>query len=853
MKRLFNQFQPENYSLSLDLNPESKKFTGKVTITGKKVGPPSSRLTLHQHGLKIKSVKLLRHDKKGAQEFIIDRINHHAAYDEVRLHSSETLYPGTYVIDLEFEGRIQETMHGIYLSTYKDGEQTGTVISTQFESHHAREALPCIDEPEAKATFDLSLLTPPGNAVIGNMPVNAQTETNGRLMTTFGTSPKMSSYLLAFVCGDLQHKETKTKDGVAVRVWSTKVHSDKALDYALDVIKNGIEFFNEYYGVPYPLEKCDNVAIPDFSSGAMENWGLITYRETVLLADPKTASSHNREAIALVCLHELSHQWFGNLVTMKWWDDLWLNESFANVMEYVAADALFPKWHIWDSFTGNEGLAAFRRDSIAGVQAVKTTVKHPDEISTLFDPSIVYAKGGRLLNMLMNYLGEDDFRKGLKDYFTKHAYGNTTGDDLWAALGKASGKDVRAFMNPWLNNPGFPVVEVQQTGKDIKLTQSHFLLDMKKIDKSRHWPVPLLSDNPKVPSLLPSKADELQIPKNDYIRINLGAIGHYIVNYSEPEHRKYVYELASNKKLSEAEKLILLSDSSLMARAGIVSFGDTLELLEYYREEDSEPVWDMISLILADLRRFIDSDPALEDKIKALIRELIAKQFNRLGWEQKTDEPVQDTKLRSTIIGLGVYAEHNEITKRALDIFEAYKKNDSVVTAELRSIVFGAAIRNHQKGAFKYLLKLDESTGNVNLKQDLLSALTTTRQSEEATILLSRLKDSKKVRLHDVDHWLVNLMRNRHTQALAWDWLRDNWQWIEKTFSGDKSYDYFPRYAAGALNTRIRLDEYMKFFEKYKDHAALGRNVVMGIEELSTRIAWLEKDIPTVKKYLAKY
>lgn len=848
--RLFTQFQPEHYDLELVPDIQNMRFSGTVTITGNKVGRPAKRLSFHQKDLKVGEVKVVRHDKKGDRPLSVDRINNHSSYDELRLHFTEMVYPGRYTLTMNFEGKLQDSMHGIYVSHYQLNGREKTVLSTQFESHHAREAFPCIDEPEAKATFDLTLMTPEDEVVLSNMNPKKSSTNNKQHKTVFETTPKMSTYLLAFVIGDLQNKSARTNDGVDVRVWATKAQPAASLDYALDVAKRSVEFFNDYYGVPYPLPKCDHVAIPDFSSAAMENWGLITYREMALLADPKTSSQSNREWISEVISHEVSHQWFGNLVTMKWWDDLWLNESFANVMGYMAPDNLFPDWNIWDNFINESALAAIRRDSIAGVQSVKTSVNHPDEISTLFDPSIVYAKGGRLLNMLRNYIGEDDFRKGLKAYFIKHAYGNTTGDDLWEALGAASKKDIAAFMDPWLNRSGFPVVTVTQKDKHIDITQSHFLLDPDKADKSRVWPVPLLSRNSQVPILLDERSTSASLKSDDFVTINEGAMGHYIVDYSEPEHMEAIAKLVESQELAGAERLMLLSDSSMLARGGIQSFDTTLKLLEHYGDEDNESVWGIITLILADLRRFIDSAPELEPAIKTHIRQLINKQYLRLGWHEKKGEASSDTKLRATILGLGVYAEHQKITESALESFERYKTDSSIVPSELRAIVLGAAVRTSAKGAFGYLLKLEEDTNNVDLKQDLMNALTLTRKPEDIEILLDRLKDSKKVRLHDVDHWLVNLLRNRYTQEQAWKWLRDNWKWIEKAFGGDKSYDNYPRYAASALNTRKRLKEYKEFFEPLLDNVSLRRNINMGIEELTNRITWLERDLPSVKSYL---
>jgi aminopeptidase N len=844
-------FQPSQYVVTFEPDRETMQLVSTVTIMGKKISRPSQRITLHQHDLTVTNATIVRKDKKGNQEIPVARINHQRTLDEVRLHTDTMLYPGEYVITLTSTAKITDAMHGVYPCYYELDGKKQSIIATQFESHHAREAFPCIDEPGAKAVFDMTVISPKGETVLGNTPVATQKTENDKQITTFESTPKMSTYLLAFAFGDLQCRETTTKDGVAVRVWATKVHDPEALDFGLDAAKRSIEFFDEYFGVPYPLAKADHIALPDFSAGAMENWGLITYRESCLLADPKTASQSTREVVCMVIAHETSHQWFGNLVTMQWWNNLWLNESFANVMEYVATNALYPDWKIWNTFITQEGLSALRRDSIAGVQAVQTEVNHPDEISTIFDPSIVYAKGGRLLRMLMQYIGEDVFRKGLKDYFTKHAYTNTTGDDLWAALSNASGKDIAAFMNPWLLQSGFPVISVSQKDTGLHLSQAHFLLDPEKADSDRHWPVPLLSDRTDVPELLEDECTAGPLNDSEYIRINQGAVGHYIVHYTEAEHMAAIAALVKERKLGDAERLMLLSDSSLLSRGGQQSFDVTLQLLENYAAEDAEPVWDIMALILADSRRFIDTDATLEEPMKRQIRELIQTQFDRLGWQEKAGEPVADTKLRATITGLGVYAEHPAITEQALKLFESYKKDAQSVPSELRSIVLDAAIRHAVDGAFEYLLQLEHETNNADLKLDIASALTSTRQVEKAKQLLARLKDADLVRPQDIARWCIYLMRNRYTRLEAWDWLRNNWDWLEQTFSGDKSYDAFPRYAASCFSTQALLKEYREFFEPKQSDLALARNIAMGIEELGNRVAWLEHDLAAVQTYFA--
>jgi len=863
--RLYSQFQPHHYELNLRLDKGSMTFSGTATIRGKKAGRPSQRITLHGRGLKVSAASIVKHDKKGDQPLELARINLQKSFDEVRLHTSDMVYPGEYTVTLEFSGKITTGMTGIYPCFFEYEGQQHALLMTQFESHYAREAFPCIDEPEAKATFDLTLDTEVNISVLGNTPIKEQhTEprhetrgtkqrnsetTESRLVTRFETTPRMSTYLLAFVAGELHSKSTKTARGTDVNVWATVAQPANALDFPLEIAKKSIEFFEDYFGVEYPLPKADHVACPDFSAGAMENWGLITYRERALLVYPGETPQSMQEYIATVIAHETSHQWFGNLVTMKWWDDLWLNESFADIMEYQAVDAMHPEWHMWDTFISAEGLSAFRRDSNPGVQAVKTDVHHPDEINTIFDPSIVYAKGGRLLYMLKNYIGEDAFRKGLGEYFSTHAYGNTRGADLWASLSTASGEDVAAFMDPWLEQSGFPVIQVEQQDDQLRLNQEHFCDDPAKADKNRLWPVPLFASEASLPAVLKTKEQNLALPSKDFARINSGARGHYIVNYTQETQRTMLAQQISGGELTTAERLMTLNDISMLARAGYRNYGDVLQLLAAYKAEDSDPVWDMLALIFAEVRRFIDLDETLEPAIKKLVAKVTAAQYQRLGWEERPGESTTDTKLRGTIIGLGAYADVPAIIDKSLALFTSYRKDPASVPAELRGIVFTVPIKQHTAGAFEYLLKLDEQTNNSALKSDIMAALTAVRREDEATILLERLKNSKLVKPQDADHWLIYLLRNRYVKQVAWDWMVKNWDWIEETYKQDKSYDMLPRYSASICNTAEWAKKYADFFLPKTDQIVLKRNIEMGIEEITSRVAWLQRDLSSVQKY----
>ena len=849
MTRLYTQFQPEKYELRIHLDEENMRFSGNVTIRGKKVGRPSQRLTFHANGVKVTSGKIYKRDKKGETELTLTRINHQKSLQEVRLHTEQIAYPGEYTITMEFEGRITDGMTGIYPCYWKDSSGSPQkLIATQFESHHAREAFPCIDEPEAKAVFELVLDVRSDVQVLGNMPAQMTNVQHDRQEVQFAATPRMSTYLLAFVTGDLHKKTGKTKSGVEVNAWATSVQPVESLNFGLNAAIRSIEYFEDYFDVPYPLPKADHVALPDFSSGAMENWGLITYRERVLLDYPGETSQSTREYIALVVAHETSHQWFGNLVTMKWWDDLWLNESFANMMEYQAVDAIFPTWHVWNQFISSEGLSAFRRDATDGVQSVRVDVAHPDEISTLFDGSIVYAKGGRLLYMMKNLIGESAFREGLSAYFRSHAYGNTTGDDLWAALTQSSGIDVGDFMKPWLTRSGFPVIHVEQNGTTAELTQEHFLDDASKADPTRLWPVPVFSDGVNAPEVFESSQVKF-VTDSQPLLINMGARAHYLVDYRSPQTRAYIKSLIQVQSISEPDRLMILNGSAMLGKAGYQSYAETLALLNSYADETSQPVWDIIALVCGEVGRFIYLDKSLEPKLRAMSRHLAQKQYARLGWSEKPNESPADTKLRSLILGLGAYGEDESILTEARKLFAAYRKHPSTIPAELRALVMSIPVKEGDTEAVTFLVRLYDSTQNSELQSDVCDALTATRDPATASLLLQRLKDGTLIKPQDVDRWLVYLLRNRYTLDVAWQWMVDEWGWLQKTFENDKSYDYLPRYAASVVNTHTYAQKYHDLFDDKLDQPMLKRNIAIGFSEISARLGWLDRDISSIQAF----
>lgn len=832
--RLIQTFVPEHYQLSVTLDRIGRTFAGTVTINGESV-VGAKNIMLHAKDLQVQSVTF---DGKQA-DFSLNN------NDQQLTITHPDITDGTHVVVVGFSGEITDGMHGLYPCYYEHDGVKKELLATQFESHHAREAFPCIDEPEAKATFDVTLSTEQGVVVLGNMPVKDQRTENDLLVTQFETSPRMSSYLLAWVVGELQKKSAKTKSGVEVNIYATPAQAPESLNFALDIATRGIEFFDEYFDVPYPLPKSDHVALPDFSSGAMENWGLVTYREIALLTDPKTGSLQTRQQAALTITHELSHQWFGNLVTMKWWNDLWLNESFANLMEYICVDALEPNWNIWLDQATYEVVQALRRDSLDGVQAIRTEVHHPDEISTIFDPSIVYAKGGRLLRMLQTYIGDATLQAGLKVYFKKYAYQNTEANDLWECLSDASGQDIGLLMNTWISQSGYPVLSVSEEGDSIHLLQEQFFIGPHQASE-KLWPIPLGASDENLPRLLTEKTLTVERSSDLPLVINHDSTAHFITHYTPSLLAKLIGSLAT---LSDIDRLKLLNEQALLAQASLISSAALVPLLGYYKDETVEAVWDIMLVALSELKKFVETDIVLENKLRAYSGQLAEKQFERLGWEAKPGESESDTKLRCIMVGLMIYSERPDILEKVHQIYNSTPIEE--IDPNLRVDIIATVVRYAtDQTIIDTLLAEHQRTTSSELKEDIASAITSTRNPEVIERLLGILKDQSIVRPQDFMRWFVWLLRNRYARVATWRWGRDEWAWMQETFGGDKSYDAFPRYVAICLMTADQLQEYIDFFEPLKDEVALKRNIELGILELSGKIAHIARDEAAVRKAL---
>ena len=842
VEHFITQFVPEHYDLFLDLSRETKTFSGKVTITGQ---AQSDRISLHQKDLEIASVEVAGE----ARPFTVD-------HDNEALHI-ELAEAGQVEVVIAFSGKITDNMTGIYPSYYTVDGVKKEVLSTQFESHFAREAFPCVDEPEAKATFDLALRfdQAEGELALSNMPeidVENRKETG---IWKFETTPRMSSYLLAFVAGDLQGVTAKTKNGTLVGVYSTRAHPLSNLDFSLDIAVRSIEFYEDYYGVKYPIPQSLHIALPDFSAGAMENWGLVTYREVYLVVDENSTFA-SRQQVALVVAHELAHQWFGNLVTMKWWDDLWLNESFANMMEYVCVDAIEPSWNIFEDFQTGGVPSALKRDATDGVQSVHVEVKHPDEINTLFDGAIVYAKGSRLMHMLRRWLGDADFAKGLHAYFEKHQYSNTIGRDLWDALGQASGRDVAAFMDSWLEQPGYPVLTVKVENDVLKISQKQFFIGEHE-DKNRLWVVPLNSNWKGLPDTLETESIEIPgyaalLAENEgALRFNTENTAHYITDYQGDLLDAVLADLV---ELDNTSKLQIVQERRLLAEAGHISYADLLPVLDKLAKEESYLVVSAVSQVISALERFIDEGTEAETAFKVLVAKLARHNYDRLGFEAKDGESDEDELVRQLTISMMIRSNDAEASQAASQIFEAHKDYLAGLPAAIRSQVLINEMKHHEtKELVATYLDLYTHATDAVFKRQLAGALAYSTDAENIQTLLATWKDKFVVKPQDLSSWYLQFLGHQATQETVWVWARENWAWIKAALGGDMSFDSFVIFPSHIFKTQQRLAEYKEFFEPQLSDLALSRNIGMGIKDIAARVDLINREKAAVEAVVLQY
>ena len=857
--KLPTNVRPSGYTLTLEPYLDTFIFKGSETVEIE-LAEPTASIVLNSAEIEIQSASVTLPDGS-----IHDAA---ASFDEeketVTLALEAEIPAGSAQLYLVFTGELNDKLRGFYRSSYTDhdGNQRW-MAATQFESTDARRAFPCWDEPAVKATFDVTLIVPEDMEALSNTePVSTTPTGDGRKAVRYAPTPVMSTYLLAFVVGDIACVQDRTTDGVLMRVWATRGNEDKGR-FALETSMALLDYFHDYFGIPYPLSKLDHIALPDFAAGAMENWGAITYREVALLVDPENSSAGTREVVAAIVSHEMAHQWFGNLVTMEWWDDLWLNESFASWMGDKAVDHLHPEWEMWTQFLTHDTSDALNLDGLRNSHPIEQEVNNPAEIGQLFD-AISYSKGGSILRMLEHYLGADIFKAGLQIYIDRHRYANARTTDLWNALGEASGQPVAAIMESWTSQTGYPVldVSVSRPGEkiDAALSQSRFLYDAALETDGADttvWKVPVTArtaSNAEPVRVLMEEPDSALSLKpashgsgDEWIKINPGQSGFYRVMYSDEELNRLKAPVR-NLTLPAQDRLGLQSDAYALAKAGHISAVTFLDFAEAYSNETDPSVAGDLAASLNALDNLL-SDEEFHTAYQAFGRSIFKPIGDRIGWAARSTEGHRESLLRSTALGqLGRFEDDDTLSEASLR-FSAYVDDPANLPADLRSVTFSMSAKRGDNSLYDTMWDLEKAATLHEEKMRFLGALCSFQDQALLQTTLERSLEDEHVRSQDTIRVMVFVASNRHGRELAWQFLKDNWDEFDRRY-GEGGFALMRLVGISSLfTTEEKRQEVIEFFDAHPVPAA-DRTIRQGLERMEINIAWLDRNREELDRWL---
>jgi aminopeptidase 2 len=690
-------------------------------------------------------------------------------------------------LKLTFTGILNDNMAGFYRSSYKVNGETKYIASTQMEPTDCRRAFPCFDEPALKAKFTVTLVADKSMTCLSNMDVESETDVQGgaKKAVKFTTSPQMSTYLVAFIVGHLNYIETKNFR-VPIRVYATPDQDIEHGRFSLELAAKTLAFYEKAFDNEFPLPKMDMVAVPDFSAGAMENWGLITYRIVDVLLDEKTSGASRKERIAETVQHELAHQWFGNLVTMDFWDGLWLNEGFATWMSWYSCNVFYPEWKVWQTYVIDNLQGALSLDSLRSSHPIEVPVKRADEINQIFD-AISYSKGSSVLRMISKYLGEDVFLQGVRNYIKKHAYGNTETGDLWAALADASGKPVKSVMDVWTKNVGFPVISVSENpaSSSINVKQNRFLRtgDVKPEEDKVLYPCMLglrTKDGIDEDTMLSEREKEFKVPDLDFYKLNADHSAIYRTSYS-PERLSKLGKAARDGLLSVEDRAGMIADSGALAASGYQKTSGMLSLLQGLDTESEFVVWNEILTRIGTLRAaWIFENDESKAALKAFQRSLVSSKAHELGWEfsEKDDHILQ--QFKALMFGSAGMAEDPVVIKAAQDMFARFAAGDiSAIHPNIRGSVFTIVLKHGGVKEYEVVLDRFRNAPTSDEKTTALRCLGTAEDPELIKRTLG-LAMGDEVKNQDIYMPLGGLRNHPTGIETRWTWLKENWDEIFK-------------------------------------------------------------------------
>ena len=763
---------PINYELMFEPLFHNFKFNGEEIIT-LNLSKPTNSIKIDAAELSIKESHIIQGGKIISSESSLNE------KDEKLTIKLAKKIKGKAKLSIKFTGTLNDRLLGFYKSQYKDRKgKTKYLATTQFEAADARRAFPCWDEPAVKATFDVSLLVDKHLDAISNMPVISKKKTGTKILHKFGRTPIMSTYLLYLGVGEFEYLHGKLRN-IKIRIVTTKGNKNKG-KLSLDFTKKFLGEYEKYFGIRYPLPKLDMIAIPDFAAGAMENWGAITFREAILLYDAKTSSTRTKQYIAEVISHELAHQWFGNLVTMKWWNDLWLNESFATFMATKIVNKFYPEWDLWDQFLGDAMLEAMSLDALKNSHPINVDVKHPAQIREIFD-AISYDKGGNVLRMLENYVGIENFRKGLKYYLTQHRYSNAEGQDLWKSIGKVAHKPVDAMMKTWIDQVGYPVVDVKRNNSKVSLTQRRFLSDGSISSKNR-WAIPIhIEEGNHESSILMKSQKSVVSLKNidsNFI-VNSGRYGFYRVQYDDNSLANLSL-LIDEKILNHVDRWSLQNDLFSQCVSGTKQIQEYLDFTTSYHDEDNYITLQNLAQNLYHLYKLTRKEK-FSDEIRTYTAQFLGTIFDRLGWDSQKNEKHTNALLRSFVItALGKLGD-KEILNEARKRFNKFLKNKNSLAADLQEPVFVLVAWQGNEKTYNKLLSLYKKS---TLQEEKIRFLIAMCNFKQKNLLLKTLALSltPEVRSQNIRVPIMGVSANIYGSDILWPWLKNNWKKLVRRF-----------------------------------------------------------------------
>ncbi|MDW3213940.1 MAG: M1 family metallopeptidase [Ilumatobacteraceae bacterium] len=787
--RLPRHTTPDRYDLTLEPDLDAGTFAGSVSIT----------VTSHEATDEL---------VLNAIELDIDRctVDGEPAATELD-ESTERLFvrptdgvaAGAHTLVVEFRGILNDKLRGFYRSTYRDDEGVERVIATtQMQSTDCRRAFPCWDEPDFKAIFAVTLRVEPEMMAVSNGSILSEEESDGKRVVRFADTMVMSSYLVAFVVGPLEATDWHDADGIPVRIVHVPGKGDLTA-FGLDVATFCLAWFQDYYGIPYPSDKVDLLALPDFAAGAMENLGCITFRENLLLVHPTAGTQSERQLVADVVAHELAHMWFGDLVTMSWWNGIWLNEAFATFMEIAACDAFRPEWERWTYF-GLERSVAFETDALGSTRSVEFKVRSPADCEGMFDV-LTYQKGGALLRMLEQYLGAERFREGVSHYLRTHSYANTETGDLWDAIEHTSGEPVRRIMDSWIWQPGFPLVEVTAAGDELVLTQRRFSFDPDDASTSR-WAIPVAVQQGDHVDTVLLDGDELRLPLGDGpVIVNAGGHGFFRVSYSDDLRARLTPEVVAS--MTTLERYNLVDDAWNAVTAQTLDAADFLDLAELFGGEREYGVWQVIAIGLRGLRRLIVDDAAALAAFERRVVALCAPALDDLG-EPTAEDTDLTAKLRGLLLSVvAVTGGDADAQARARRIYDDWSSDPDSVDAELAAASTAVVAATGDAADYDRMLEQYRSGATPQIQLRHLHLLPEFRGDELMARTLG-LAMSDEVKTQNAPFVLRTAIGNLHHGRTAWEFVRQNWADIN---------DAFPR------NTISRIVETVKSLDRPADVA----------------------------------